>query len=127
MPPLAEGRRDLTRARITEGAMEVVARKGFDATIDEVARSCQVSPRTIFRHFESHDALILETTKVMFDAMGHRATGIPSSSEDVWGWLDGLARVIHQRNAEILGDAFWDTHAPPPTASDVRHEVGKLR
>ncbi len=107
--------------------MPVVARKGFDATVEEIARSCAVSPRTIFRHFESHDVLIVETVKVMFDAMGHRATGIPPLTDDVWGWLEGLAKIVHERNAEILGDAFWDTHAPPPAGSGVLRNVATLR
>ncbi len=107
--------------------MAVVARKGSGATVDEIAQACAVSPRTIFRHFESHDALIVETVKVMFDAIGHRATGIPSLSDNFWDWLEGLAKIVHARNAEILGDAFWDTHAPPPADSDVLRQVATLR
>ena len=39
-PPfsLAEAQSELTRSRIKRAAMEVVARRGFDATVDEIAR-----------------------------------------------------------------------------------------
>ena len=107
--------------------MEIVARKGFGATIDEIARHCAVSPRTIFRHYDSHDALIVETVKEMFNAIGQRADGGPTPEEDVVGWLDDLAHTIHSRNVAILGDAFWDTHAPPTSDSGVLKEVAKLR
>lgn len=45
---LAEERQQLTQARIRRAAMEVVARRGFDATVDEIAEVSGVSPRTIF-------------------------------------------------------------------------------
>ena len=49
-PSLAEEQRQLTRSRIRRAAMQVVARRGFDATVEEIARVSGVSPRTIFRH-----------------------------------------------------------------------------
>jgi AcrR family transcriptional regulator len=50
-PPasLAEERQQLTRSRIRRAAMEVVARRGFDATVEEIAEVSGVSPRTIFQ------------------------------------------------------------------------------
>jgi AcrR family transcriptional regulator len=67
-----------------------------------------VSPRTIFRHYSSHDALIVATVKDMFEVCGRRANVLGA---DLDGWLEELAVTINTRNAEIIGDAFRDIHA----------------
>ena len=108
--------------------MEVVARRGFAATVDEIAQVSGVSPRTIFRHYTSHDRLIVSTVKDMFEACGRRPIeGLPTPAEDTDGWIEGLALTIHTRNAEILGMAFWDIHAPVHNGSEVLAEVDDLR
>jgi AcrR family transcriptional regulator len=127
-PSLNEERQQLTRSRIRRAAMEVVARRGFDATVEEIAQLSGVSPRTIFRHYLSHDRLIVATVKDMYEASGRRPIeGLPTPTEDLDGWLEGLALTIHTRNAEIIGDAFWDMHAPNPDATEILSEVPVLR
>ena len=104
---LAEEQKQLTRVRIRRAAMEVLARRGFDATVDEIARVSGVSPRTIFRHYGSHDQLILATVKDMCEACGRKPIeGLPSPSVDLDGWIEGVAITVHTRNAEIFGEAF---------------------
>jgi len=108
--------------------MEVVARRGFDATVDEIAQLSGVSPRTIFRHYASHDQLIVATVKDMCEACGRKPIeGLPSPTDDLEGWIEGVALTIHTRNAEIFGEAFWDIHAPSRNASAVLSEVDALR
>jgi len=127
-PSLADEQQGLTRTRIRRAAMEVVARRGFDATVDEIAQVSGVSPRTIFRHYASHDLLIVNTVKDMCDACGRRPIeGLPSADDDLDGWIDGLAFTVHTRNAEILGDAFWDIHAPRHEPSEALAELDAYR
>jgi AcrR family transcriptional regulator len=121
---LAEEQREATRARIRRAAMEVVARRGFDATVEEIAQSSGVSPRTIFRHYASHDRLIVATVKDIFAACGRPAQEI---GDDVDAWIESMALTIHTRNVEILGDAFWDIHSPSSMTSEVLSEVNALR
>ena len=121
---LAQEQRHLTRTRISQAAMEVVARRGFGATVEEIAQVSGVSPRTIFRHYASHDQLIVATVKDMFEACGGPTNKL---DEDVDGWLEDLLMIVHSRNVEILGDAFWDIHAPNPNASAVLAEIDALR
>jgi AcrR family transcriptional regulator len=130
IPPisLAEEQRQVTRNRIRQAAMQVVAQRGFDATIEEIARVSGVSPRTIFRHYTSQSNLIISTVKDMFEACGRRPIeGLPSPETDLDGWLAGLGVTIHTRNAEILGKAFWDLHAPDLEESEALAEVSVLR
>jgi AcrR family transcriptional regulator len=107
--------------------MEVVARRGFDATVDEIARVSGVSARTIFRHYATQSVLILATVKDMFEACGRRPIeGLPVLEEDLDGWFEVLAVTVHTRNAEILGQAFWDLHAATHE-SEMLAEVADLR
>jgi AcrR family transcriptional regulator len=121
--------------------MEVVARRGFDATVDEIAEVSGVSPRTIFRHYASHDRLIAETVRDMFEESGrYPDVGSPRDVDDIasWidtlpqqvadvdGWLEALAVTIHTRMAEVFGTAFWDIYAPPRPGSEALAEVAEL-
>lgn len=108
--------------------MKVVARRGFDATVEEIAQLSGVSPRTIFRHYKSHDHLIEATVKDMWEACGQRPIeGLPAPSEDLDGWIEGLAATIHTRNAEIIGEAFWDIHAPSHNDAQALADLPELR
>ncbi len=108
--------------------MEVVARRGFGATMEEIADWCGVSQRTIFRHYACHDALIVATVKAMFETAGRRPIpGLAAPDEDFDAWLEGLAKTIHTRNAEILGDAFWDIHCPLREPGSGLRDVDELR
>jgi len=108
--------------------MEVVARRGLDATVDEIAHVSGVSPRTIFRHYASHDQLIVATVKDMCEACGRKPIdGLPSPTDDLDGWIEGVALTTHTRSAEIFGEAFWDMHAPSHNASTMLSEIDALR
>jgi AcrR family transcriptional regulator len=125
---LAEEQKELTRARIRRAAMEVVAERGLDATVEEIARVSGVSPRTIFRHYATQGSLIVATVKDMFEACGRRPIeSLPDPTDDLEGWLDGLAVTIHTRNAVILGQAFWDLHHPKLQESEALAEVAVMR
>ena len=118
--------RESARDRIRRAARVVVARRGFDATIEEIADEAGLSQRTVFRQCSSRDALIVEAVKDMFDACGERPIpGLPTPAENLDGWIIGLARTVHERNAEIIGQAFWDIHAPQ-TSAPLR-EICELR
>ncbi|MGD0638939.1 MAG: helix-turn-helix domain-containing protein, partial [Nitrososphaerales archaeon] len=112
-PSLVEEHRQLTRWRIRRAAMEAVARRGFDATVEEIAQMSGVSARTIFRHYASHDQLVLATVKDMFAACGRRPIeGLPSPDADLDGWIEGFMVTIH---------------TPSRTTSAVLGEIGPLR
>ncbi|HEY5026524.1 MAG TPA: TetR/AcrR family transcriptional regulator [Acidimicrobiales bacterium] len=125
---LAQEQRELTRDRIRKAAMEVVALRGFDATVDEIARVSHVSPRTIFRYYQSQDRLIVGTVKDMLEACARPPVeGLLSPTDDFDGWLEGLASTIHSRNAEILGAASWDIHGPTSNVLGALSELVPLR
>lgn len=125
---LQQEKHNLTRDRIRQAAMEVVARRGFEATVRDIAEVSGVSTRTIFRYYRSHDQLVLTTVKDMFEACGRGPVeGIPRSTEDLDGWLEGIGVTIHTRNAVIIGEAFWDIHAARHLAPETLAELTDLR
>ena len=72
----------------------------------------------------------------MFEACGLPAQGedfdtwikgVPLPLEDLDRLLEFVAVTMHTRSAEIIGDAFWDLHAPRADTSAVLSEVGILR
>ena len=123
-PSLVEQQRELARARIRRAAMEVVARRGFDATVAEIAEVSGVSPRTIFRHYATHDRLIAATVNDMYFGW---IEDLPLPGDDLDGWIEDLAVTVHTRTASIVGAAFWDIHAPRANASEVLSEMDAQR
>ena len=116
--------------------MEVVSERGFDATVDEIAQLSGVSPRTIFRHYATHDRLIADTVKDMFEACGLPRQlddldawieDLPQLIDDLDAWIDVIALTFHTRSASIFGAAFWDIHAPRPNPSEALAEVDAIR
>jgi AcrR family transcriptional regulator len=83
------------RARLVEAAREVFAERGFDATLDDIARHAGLGTGTAYRHFPNKRALAAEvlagaTEQIVVDA---RAA---LEIDDPW-----LALVeFFQRNAE---------------------------
>jgi AcrR family transcriptional regulator len=121
--------------------MTAVAQYGFDTTVEQIAALSGVSPRTIFRHYRSHDRLIAETVRDMFEECGRYPDvgsprevedlaawieSLPQQVTDVDVWLEALAVTIHTRMAEVFGTAFWDIYAPPRPGSEILAEVAEL-
>ncbi|MFD8595040.1 TetR family transcriptional regulator [Kitasatospora sp. NPDC059646] len=60
-PSLAERKRRLVSDELTETALNLFARHGFDAvTVDEIAASAGMSKRTFFRYFASKEDVVVQ-------------------------------------------------------------------
>ncbi|PWU52368.1 TetR family transcriptional regulator [Micromonospora sp. S4605] len=58
---LAERKRQLVSNELTEAALQLLARNGFDVvTIDEIAATAGVSRRTFFRYFASKEDVVVQ-------------------------------------------------------------------
>lgn len=59
MTGLRERKRDQARAAIVTAAFALFGESGFDATtVAQIAEAANVSPRTLFRHFPTKDAIV---------------------------------------------------------------------
>jgi AcrR family transcriptional regulator len=113
---LAEEVRDVTRTRILRAAAGVLAERGLDTTMDDVAEAAAMGRRTIFRYFETRDRLI---AAVMCDWLRSYSQQIPrpADGEDVETYLTELLSATHRLNAEN-GRIYWEIAALGDGLSD---------
>jgi AcrR family transcriptional regulator len=116
--------------------MEVVARRGLGATVEEIAQVAGVHLRTVFRHYPTHDQLIAATITDMFEACGLPPPGtdvngwfdsLPQRVDDVDAWIEQLSHTAHVRNAEVFGAVFWDIATLSKDKSEVLAKLDALR
>ena len=58
------------RERIVEVAREVFRERGYDASLDEVAKRAGVGPGTLYRHFPTRDALLDAIMQIWVERVG---------------------------------------------------------
>ena len=99
-PGLRERKRAATRLAIQRAAVAVVRDRGLDgATVDEIARRADISPRTFFNYFPTKEDAILGEAPTL--------AGNPDLEAfvaDRGPVLPALARVIAHASTSILND-----------------------
>lgn len=102
---LAEERRRTARDRILRAARAVLAERGLATRVEDVAAVAGVGRRTVFRHFESRDALL---AAALTDSMRSYGDHIPRfDGGDVAAWLEAAFVAVHRMNARH-GRVYWE-------------------
>ena len=70
-PPRADAVRN--RERVIAAARKVMARKGLDAQMDEIARAAKVGVGTVYRHFPTKDDLVDALAAARFERLAELA------------------------------------------------------
>jgi AcrR family transcriptional regulator len=95
-PLRADARRN--RERILQSAREVFAEYGAEAQIDDVARRAEVGVGTVYRHFPTKEALLVELLREKFRLFSARAREALEQDGDPFAIIEELLR----RNAETM-------------------------
>jgi AcrR family transcriptional regulator len=93
-PLRADARRN--RERILESARAVFAEFGAEAQIDDVARQAGVGVGTVYRHFPTKEALLVELVREKFRLFARRAREALAQDGEPFAVIEDLLR----RNAE---------------------------
>lgn len=97
---------DGNRARILRAARGVLAERGLDTTVDDVADAAGVSRRTVFRHFATRDRLLSEAVRDGIRSYGEHL--VPAlEGEDLDRWLVDAMVTVHRLNARH-GRVYWE-------------------
>ena len=113
-PRWAKETRAVVRARIVHGAVTALAEHGFAATVDDIATAAGVSRRTVFRHFASHDEVLAAAAVEMLERYDRMMPGPPGPGVELETWLRETAVTLHDLNARLMGQAFWDMQVERP-------------
>jgi len=105
-PSLVEEHRRSARDRILRAARLVMAERGLATRVDDVAVAAGVGRRTVFRYFESRDALL---AAALTDSMRSYGDHIPRPEPErpLEDWLDDALVAIHRMNARH-GRVYWE-------------------
>ena len=104
-PLRADARRN--RERILESARAVFAEYGADAQIYDVARQAGVGVGTVYRHFETKEALLVELLREKFRLFAARAREALEQHGEPFAVLEDLLR----RNAQTAASDAAVQHA----------------
>jgi AcrR family transcriptional regulator len=111
--------------RIVEVAREVFREKGYDASLDEVAKRAGVGPGTLYRHFPNRDALldaIMQSWVERVDEAAEKALAHEGSPRDLLlGWFEEYVRLIslHKGGPAKITSAMGDPSSPILTKCQV--------
>ncbi|MGW0803993.1 TetR/AcrR family transcriptional regulator [Nonomuraea sp. NPDC002799] len=92
-PPRADARRN--RERLLAVAAVVVAERGTDASLRDIARRAEVGLGTLYRHFPTREALLEALLGDRFDRLAERAetlTAQGAPGEALTEWLHDFVR-----------------------------------
>lgn len=86
--------RDQTRQKIEAAALSLFARKGLSVTINEIARTANLSQGLLYSHYPSKDSLIAELVRQAAESSGQVMESLAQS--------DDLAVVKIQQTTNIM-------------------------
>ena len=99
-PGLRERTRRAVRTELTDVAMDLFLRNGFDATtVDEIAATAGISRRSLFRYFASKEAIIFDNLQDIGEQLAEALAQRPLA-EDPWTSLRRTFELIIAFNQE---------------------------
>jgi AcrR family transcriptional regulator len=91
-PPALRSDARRNRDAIVEAAREAFAKRGLQASLDDIARSAGVGSGTLYRHFPTRDDLV---AAVFTERMAELAVAVDEARQDDDAWR-GFADYVHR-------------------------------
>ena len=119
----ADARRN--RDRIVEVAREVFRERGYDASLDEIAKRAGVGPGTLYRHFPQRENLIdaiLQSWVAKVTETADRALAYEGDVRDLLlNWFERYVELIsqHKGGPAKITSAMGDPESPIMTKCQV--------
>jgi AcrR family transcriptional regulator len=113
------------RDRIVEVAREVFRERGYDASLDEVAKRAGVGPGTLYRHFPTRDALLDAIMQVWVERVGEatdKALAYEGPARDfLIAWCEAYIALIslHKGGPAKITTAMGNPDSPIATKCQV--------
>ena len=106
------------RDRIVEVAREVFREKGYDASLDEVAKRAGVGPGTLYRHFPTRDDLLDAIMQSWVDRVNEATDKVLAHEgpprEVLLAWFETYVELIslHKGGPAKITSAMGDESSP---------------
>lgn len=101
---LRERKKQQTRLRIIEVALDLCDAQGFDATtVEQIADRADVSPRTINRYFDSKADIVLGPVKDFGLAIAECLRGLPVTGNELQSLHEAFLQVVDQAVESVEG------------------------
>lgn len=97
---ISEAKRQVTTDRIRAGALELLMTEGLDITMDAIAAHAGISRATLFRHFDSRDALLAGAVQLGVVQLRRRLPTL-DQGEDWRAWLWSVCDFMHGLQARF--------------------------
>ena len=113
------------RDRIVEVAREVFRERGYDASLDDIAKRAGVGPGTLYRHFPTRDALLDAVMQVWVDRVTETTdkalTYEGPTREFVVGWFEAYVALIslHKGGPAKITSAMGVEDSPIATKTRI--------
>jgi AcrR family transcriptional regulator len=95
--PLADRKRRVTRDALVDAAVEAIRERGMDFSVQDAADRAGVTHRTVYRYFESRDALVDAVAERYEAWLAEQGITEGESIEEVLTQIEWLFRLFDQR------------------------------
>jgi AcrR family transcriptional regulator len=100
---LRERKKQQTREKIAQVALQLFAERGYDhTTLAEIAEAADVAPRTIFAYFESKEDILLCGERSFLDDLKRRLDERPAGTTTVDALRAFLSEIPPQDEDDLL-------------------------
>ena len=125
-------KRDFVRSQALQATRALLAIHGLSLTMDQIADDSGISRRSLFRHFDSRNALVRAALEAALDDYEEALTSASSVDGELDAWLVNVLSYTHRSHLSA-GLAIWqlsstaDDNLPPYLVETTRRRRAMRR